>query len=315
MLKITKVLPFTIILLALAACNQTVAQTSDDKVEEKVVAAEPEREIPDIVTTDLGQGVYMLTGAGGNIGLFSGEDGHLVIDDQFDYMVPNILAAVKAIADKPIKYVVNTHYHGDHAGGNVEMHEHGADIVAHDNVRKRLSTPTENKQWGRTTQPMAAEAWPVITYSNASSLYMNDGSVKLVHAPNGHTDGDSLVYFMPANVLHMGDNFFFEMLPYIDVDGGGSINGMIAAHDLALSMTNDDTKIIPGHGALASKADLQKTRDMLADIRSIVQAGIDAGEDVDTLVARNPLEKYTEYGKWITPEIMTRITFRSLTGS
>lgn len=308
-MKFAKALPFAALLISATACNQTSAQTSDDKIE-----TQPEREIADIVTTSVGGGVSMLVGEGGNIGVFSGEDGHLVIDDQFDYMVPKIIEAIKQIDDKPIKYVVNTHYHGDHAGGNVEMHEHGADIVAHDNVRKRLTTPTENKQWNSTTQPMAPEAWPVITYSNTSTLYMNGGSVSIVHTPNGHTDGDSIIHFMPANVLHMGDNFFFEMLPYIDVDGGGSINGMIAAHDRALSLANDQTKIIPGHGELTNKAGLQQTRDMLADIRDIIQSGIDAGEDVNTLIARNPLEKYTKYGKWITPKIMTEITYRSLTG-
>ena len=314
MQKSIKINSLVIAFFAIAACSNTSAQTSNDDKEEK--AAEPvvEREIPNIITTELGGGVSMLTGAGGNIGVFSGDDGHVVIDDQFDHMVPNILNAVKEIADKPIKYVVNTHYHGDHTGGNVAMHAHGADILAHDNVRKRLSTPTENKQWGRTTEPVAEEAWPVLTYSSATTLYMNGGTVKIIHAANGHTDGDSLVHFMPANVLHMGDNFFFEMLPYIDVDGGGSIDGMIAAHDLALSMVDDETKIIPGHGRLASKAGLQETRDMLADMRALIQSGINQGESLDTIITRNPLEKYAKYGKWITPKIMTEITFRSLTG-
>lgn len=306
-----KIFPLALAMTLAGACTETSAQTKPaDKAEP--AKAEEVKKTKDIEATDLGGGVHMLVGEGGNIGVFSGADGHLVVDDQFERMVPKILAAIKAIDDKPVRYLINSHYHGDHSGGNIGMREHGADIIAHDNVRVRLSTPTENKLWGRTTQPVDEAAWPVITYSDGSTIYINGSAVQMIHVPNAHTDGDSLIYFEGADVLHMGDTFFHNMLPYIDVDSGGAINGMIAAHDKALGMITDKTKIIPGHGALASKADLQNTRDMLVDMRDIIAAEIATGDDLDTILARNPLEKYAEYGRWITPEIMTKIIFRSL---
>lgn len=311
-----KYIPLALAIAMTGACSDTSAQTKTDAepaAEKAKAAQETKKETADIVATDLGGGVQMLVGEGGNIGVFSGADGHLVVDDQFARMVPKILAAIKSIDDKPVRYLINSHYHGDHSGGNIGMREHGADIIAHDNVRVRLSTPTENKLWGRTVQPVAEAAWPVITYSEGSTIYINGSAVEIIHVPNAHTDGDSLIYFKEADVLHMGDTFFHNMLPYIDVDSGGSIVGAIAAHDKALSMITDSTQIIPGHGPLATKADLQKTRDMLADMKSIIMAEIESGDSVDTIAARNPLEKYKEYGSFITPEIMTKIIFRSLT--
>ena len=192
------------------------------------------------------------------------------------------------------------------------MHEHGADIIAHDNVYTRLSTPTKNELWGRTVEPMEKAAWPVITYSQNSTLHLNGQTIQLIHTPNAHTDGDSLVYFTPANILHMGDNFFHNMLPYIDVDGGGSVGGMIAAHEKALSMINADTKVIPGHGPMATKADLQKTHDMLVDMRDMVKARMEAGDTIDNILATNPIEKYSEYASFIKPDMMAKIIFRSL---
>ncbi len=277
--------------------------------------AQAQNQLPDVVTTDLGGGIYMLTGQGGNIGVSAGDDGLVVVDDQFASMAPKIMAALAALSDKNVRFLINTHYHGDHTGGNVQMHEHGADIIAHDNVRVRLSTPTENKLWGRTVEPVAEAAWPVLTYSSTSNIHLNGGKIEMIHIPNAHTDGDSLVYFSPANVLHMGDNFFNGMLPYIDVDGGGSVDGMIAAHDKALAMSDENTKIIPGHGPLATKADLQKTRDILVDMRALIQSRIDKGESLEALLESNPLEKYEEYASFITPKLMAQIIFRSLTDS
>ncbi len=254
----------------------------------------------------------MLMGQGGNIGVLSGADGLIVIDDQYARMAPKIQVALGEISDKPVRFLINTHYHGDHAGCNVEMHAHGADIIAHDNVRKRLMTSTENKVWNSTVEPMPKAAWPVITFSQNSSLYLNGQTISLTHAPHAHTDGDSLVYFAPANVLHMGDNFFHKMLPYIDVDGGGSINGMIAAQETGLALANADTKIIPGHGPLATKADSQKFHDVLVDMRNMIQVRIDAGDDIETILKSNPIEKYKEYASFIQPDLMAKIIYRSL---
>ena len=317
MKKILLVSSLLVAPLFLTACSDTQAQekTSPKAKVEKSNVEKDKPEVPalsNIVTTDLGGGIYMLVGQGGNIGVSAGEDGFVVIDDQFAPMAPKIRAALTEISDQDVRFLINTHYHGDHTGGNVPMHEHGADIIAHDNVYKRLSTPTENKLWGRTVQPVDKAAWPVITYSQSSTFYINGGTITLTHAPHGHTDGDSLVFFDPANVLHMGDNFFNGMLPYIDVDGGGSINGMIAAQEKGLSMVNENTKIIPGHGPLATVEDLKKTHAILVDMRDMIQARIEAGEDLETVLKTNPLEKYAEYGSFITPELMAKIIFRSL---
>lgn len=312
-----------LILLGGAACSDTPQaqeKTQETVNVEKPVPVKAEKtkaekpKLPDVTTTDLGNGIYMLIGQGGNIGVSNGADGMVVIDDQYARMAPKIQAALKDISDKPVRFLINTHYHGDHAGGNVEMHKHGADIIAHDNVRKRLTTPTINKVWNSTVEPMPEAAWPVITFSDNSTLYLNKQTIRLIHAPSAHTDGDSIVYFPEANVLHMGDNFFHNMLPYIDVDGGGSVDGMIAAQEKGLALANAETKIIPGHGPLATKADLQKFRDILVDMRGLIQTRIDAGENIDTILKNNPIEKYKEYASFIQPDLMAKIVYRSLSG-
>ena len=313
-MNITKIVLPALIVLGLSACSDGTQAQEKTNVE-KPVAKQQQPKLPDVKTTDLGNGIYMLMGQGGNIGVSSGPDGMVVIDDQYARMAPKIQAALADISDKPVRFLINTHYHGDHAGGNVEMHKHGADIIAHDNVRKRLSTPTQNKLWNQTVEPMPEAAWPVITYSEHSTLYLNGQTIVLTHVPNAHTDGDSIVYFAQADVLHMGDIFFNNMLPYIDVDGGGSVNGMIAALDLGLFLSFADTKIIPGHGPLASKADLQKSYDMLVDMRDMIAARIEAGENIDTILENNPLEKYNDQAAFIEPGLMAKIIFRSLTES
>ncbi len=297
-------------LFAITACADSSKVGAD--TQDKKPATTQANPLPDIETTDLGSGIYMFKGLGGNIGVLNGSDGLIVIDDQYARMAPKIQAALKTISNTSVRFLINTHYHGDHAGGNVEMHAHGADIIAHDNVYTRLSTPTRNEVWDTTVQPMDKAAWPVITYSKNATLHLNGQTISLIHTPHAHTDGDSIVYFAPANIVHMGDNFFNGLLPYIDVDGGGSINGMIAAHEKALTMSNANTKIIPGHGPMATKADLVKTHAMLVDMRNMVKARMDAGETIDDILANNPIEKYKQYASFITPEMMAKITFRSL---
>lgn len=289
------------------------AQAQVRKQEEK--PAMQAEKLPDIKTMNLGGNVYMLVGRGGNVGLLAGDDGNFLIDDQYAHMAPKILAAVKAVNGKPVRFLLNTHYHGDHSGGNAVMQAHGADIIAHDNVRKRLTTPTDSKLWKRTIEPTVPETWPVLTYSENATLYLNGATVHIYHTPDAHTDGDSIVHFVEANVIHMGDNFFNRMLPFIDVDSGGSVDGVIAAHDIALALANEGSKIIPGHGDLASRADLQASRDRLVDMRDMIRARIEAGEGLAAILADNPLEKYAEYASFITPEILAEIIFRSLTDS
>ncbi len=287
---------------AVAAAAQT-AQKADDSKPNYVLKQ-----------TDLGSGVYMLAGQGGNIGLSTGDDGAFVIDDQFARFVPTILENINALSGGPIRFVVNTHYHGDHSGGNAEMKAAGATIVAHDNVRARMSTDNENKLWGRTVKATAPEAWPTVTFSKTMTFHFNGQTVDVMHTPNAHTDGDAIVYFREADVLHMGDNFFNGMFPYIDVDAGGSVKGMIGALDTGLKTSGPNTKIIPGHGPLSSRADLRKTRDILVDIQKRVQARIDKGESLDTILQSGILSDYSDLASFIDEKNMIKIAYRSITG-
>lgn len=210
----------------------------------------------EITVKEVSDHIYMLQGAGGNIGISTGEDGIFMIDDQFAPLSDKITAAIKTISPQPVKFLVNTHFHGDHSGGNANFEAAGAMIVAHDNVRKRLS---ENEN-------TANAGLPVITFSEDATFYQNGDDVFLTHVHNAHTDGDALVYFAQSNVLHTGDTFFNGRFPFIDINRGGSIKGDIAAAKKGLMLINDDTKIIPGHGSLATKADYQKYHDMLVAV-------------------------------------------------
>ena len=275
--------------------------------------AQANPELPDVTTQDLGGGIYMLKGRGGNVGVSVGTDGIIVIDDQFANMAPKLLAAIRAVSDQDIRFLINTHYHGDHTGGNVIFNEQGATIIAHDNVHTRLSTARETARGKVEAKPK--KAWPTLTFGETARFHMNGDLAQLVHLPNAHTDGDALIYFKNANVLHMGDAFFNKRYPYIDVASGGSINGAIAAHDLALSMIDANTKIIPGHGALASQADLKSVRDTLFTIRARIQKHIDAGDSKEQMLAANATELYPDWGDKDTQDWFFGIVYQSLTGT
>lgn len=268
----------------------------------------------EIKTTELGGGVYMLQGAGGNIGLSVGEDGAFVIDDQFAPLAEKIVGAIGEITDQPVAFVVNTHWHGDHTGGNEAMSGLGAHIVAHDNVRKRLKEGLA-REGGSVTPPAPDAALPVITFSHSMSFYWNGRDIKVWHPNNAHTDGDAIIFFKDANIVHMGDVFFNGGYPYIDLDSGGDMDGYIATHEKVLAKIDDETKIIPGHGPLASKADLQKTVDMLKDVRSRVRSLIDDGMSEDEIVAADPLADLNpDWGQgFINGERMARTAYRALT--
>ncbi|MGI2258665.1 MBL fold metallo-hydrolase [Shewanella sp. GXUN23E] len=233
----------------------------------------------EIVATELKPGVYMLTGSGGNIGVSAGEDGVLIIDDQFAPLAGKIqtaldkLAPGKGMSTRP-KYIINTHYHGDHVGGNQPFSEAGT-IMAHDNVYRRLSTD------GKT----AKGALPVVTYDEGINVYFNGDKLKVAHMGAGHTDGDSVIYWDGANVVHMGDLFFNGMFPYVDLKGGGSMQGYLDAVNRVLAAVGDDTQIIPGHGPLASKRDLQKFADMIAASIDWIKAQKAAGKTLEQLLA------------------------------
>ena len=208
----------------------------------------------EITTSEVTDGIYMLQGAGGNIGLSTGDDGAFVIDDQFAPLSKKIMKTIDKTTDEDVAFVLNTHHHGDHTGGNEAFGKSGAHIVAHDNVRKRLKEGAS--RGGRTTPPAPDAALPVITFAKSMTFHWNDQTIKVWHPGNAHTDSDAIVFFKDANVVHMGDVFFNGGYPFVDVNGGGSLAGYIATHEKILTKIDDETKIIPGHGALASKADL-----------------------------------------------------------
>jgi len=258
----------------------------------------------EIKTTEVAGGIYMLEGAGGNIGLSIGQDGAFVIDDQFAPLSEKIMAAIQSLTDKPVEFVLNTHHHGDHTGGNEAMGKSGAHIVAHDNVRKRLLAADNT----------AAAALPVITFSKTATFYWNGHEAYIFHPENAHTDGDAIVFFRDINVMHMGDVFFSGRYPYIDTGSGGSIDGFISALEASAAMVNADTKIIPGHGPLSTKVELEAALTMLKDVRTRVQALIDDGLDEDAVITADPLADLNDKWGWsfINGERMTRIAYQSL---
>ena len=261
----------------------------------------------EIKTTKLTDHTYMLQGAGGNIGVSVGDDGVFVIDDQFAPLSEKILTAIKAISDKPLTFLVNTHYHGDHSGGNENMAKAGATIIAHHNVKKRLVEKETIK-----------EALPVITFNDQLNITINDESVAVFHVANAHTDGDALLYFTESNVLHTGDTFFNERYPYIDLDSGGSVKGYIEAVKKGLMLIDDDTKIIPGHGKLANKEGYKTFLKMLETLQSSVQKAINDGKTEDEVKNDSSLTKTyddLDYGTGFINSEKIRLTFyKSLKG-
>ena len=241
----------------------------------------------EIETIQVADGVYMLVGSGGNIGLSIGEDGPFVVDDQFAPLTEKIQAAIAAVTSGAVRFVLNTHWHGDHTGGNENFGKAGAMIIAHENVRKRLN-PAEFRDLMGRSQQAPPDALPVVTFTDAVNFYWNGENIRVFHVEHAHTDGDAIVHFTNANVVHMGDTFFKDRYPFIDVDSGGGIDGMIAAADHVLSMVDSDTKIIPGHGTLATPDDLRDYRNMLIMVRDRVRTMLNAGMSVEEVVAAKP---------------------------
>lgn len=264
-----------------------------------------------IKVEQIAPGVAVLFGQGGNIGLSYGEDGNVLIDDQFAPLTPKILAAVATVDPDPVKFLINTHWHGDHTGGNENLGKTGTVIMAHDNVRVRMMSP--QTRGTRTTPASSKIALPVVTYHDGLSLHVNGDEIRTVHVHDAHTDGDSFVMWKKANVVHMGDLFFNKVtLPFIDLDSGGSARGLLAAADKVLSMTNAETKYIPGHGPMATRADLVAYRDMLNTVIGSVASGIKAKKSLAQIQATKPAAKWEVSGGFISGDAFVKAIFDSL---
>jgi cyclase len=247
-----------------------------------------------IHTVDVAPGVHMLTGEGGNIGVSTGPDGVIVIDDQFAPLSAKIRAAVAAISKAPLRFVINTHWHGDHTGGNENFAGFGAVIVAHDNVRKRMSTEQFVAAFDRTVPPSPAAALPVVTFGQDVTFHWNGDTIHAIHVPHAHTDGDAIVHFEKANAVHAGDVYFAGRYPFIDLSSGGSLDGMIAGVDLVLALSDEKTRIIPGHGELSNRAELTRYRAVLVAARERVGAAIAQGKTLEDVLADRPLAEFDD---------------------
>jgi cyclase len=291
----TSILLASLALLALPASAQTPPAEVQIRVEQ------------------LAPGVAVLFGQGGNIGLSYGEDGNAIVDDQFAPLTAKILAAIATLDPDPVRFVINTHWHGDHSGGNENFGRSGAVILAQDNVRVRMAAGQLIGALKQTVPPAPRAALPVVTFADGVTLHYNGDTIEVIHVANAHTDGDALVRWRRANVLHMGDTFFNKIsFPFIDLDSGGSIDGAIAAAAKGLEIADDSTRIIPGHGPMARRAELAAYRDMLADIRAKVAAGIKAKRTLAQIKASAPAARYGMPDGFIKPDQFVETVYNSL---
>ena len=262
-----------LLLTLMATAFPCAAQTNFDTVQVRTIP----------ITTN----VYMLQGAGGNIGVSVGSDAVFVVDDQFAPLTRKILAAIGELTPNPVRFVVNTHWHSDHTGGNENLGQAGAIIYAHENVRRRMTAGQFIEALNSRVEPAPPGALPVVTFKDAVTFHINGDSVTTVHVAPAHTDGDVIIHFTKANVIHMGDTFHNAGLPFVDLSSGGSIHGIIAAADKVLAMSNAQTRIIPGHGPLADRARLKLYRDMVVALRDRVRTLISTGKTADQVVELN----------------------------
>ncbi|MCF8475185.1 MAG: MBL fold metallo-hydrolase [Emcibacter sp.] len=279
-----------------------------------IVTAQNNYDDVEIKSIKVEDGIYMLMGAGGNIGLSSGEDGVFMIDDQYSPLTLKIVAAIKKISDNPIKFVLNTHWHWDHTGGNENLGKTNVVIVAHDNVYERLTHEQFIKIFNRKTTPSPKKALPVISFNDQVTFHLNGLHIQAHHINNAHTDGDSIIIFKDKNVIHTGDIFFNGMYPFIDTGAGGSIYGMIAGANTILALADDKTKIIPGHGPLANKKDLENFRDMLIHVVDNVTPLVKKGLSLEEAVKQDPLKDLNE--KWavgfLKPDVFLATVYQTI---
>ena len=270
-----------------------------------------------IKVTKVAGTVYMLEGAGGNIGASVGEDGIVVVDDQYAPLADKIQAALKGITDKPVRFIINTHYHFDHTGGN-EFFQKQAPIIAQDNVRKRLAADTIAGNGSSVKMEMKAVppgALPIITFDHDVTVHLNGEDIRALHFPAGHTDGDSVIYFPKSNVVHMGDDFVTYGFPFIDVDSGGSIDGMISGVENAIAQLPPDVKIIPGHGPLSNLDDVRAFVKMLKETRAAVQQALDKKMTLAQMKEQKILDPWKKFnGEFISTDAFLETVYNSLTG-
>ncbi len=278
------------------------------------VAQQPDFSKVEIKVTKVAGTVYMLEGAGGNIGVSVGQDGIVIIDDQFAPLADKIQAALKGITSQPVRFVINTHWHFDHTGGNAYFQRQGP-IIAQENVRERLKAGGEAA--GNKIPPAPKEALPIITFNDRATVHLNGEDIRAIHFPHGHTDGDSVIFFPQSNVVHMGDDFVTYGFPFIDLESGGGVRGMIAAVEKVIATVPPDAKVIPGHGALSTVADLKPYLAMLKDTMARVQKGIDQGKTLAQLKQEKVLAGYENLGgpgKFITTDKFIETLYNDLTG-
>lgn len=261
------------------------------------------------------ENLYMLAWRGGNVGVLAGDDGVILIDDQYAPQAPGILAAIREVSDRPLRFVLNTHWHGDHTGGNEPMAEAGALIVAHDNVRTRLEAGQLMPFFDREVPPASEGALPIVTFSDSVTLYVNGEVVHAFHVPPAHTDGDAVVHFRNADVIHAGDLYFNGIFPFIDTGSGGRVAGVIGAADRMLDLCGPQTRVIPGHGPLSDCAGLTAYRDMLTVVHERIAKLIAGGATADEVVAARPAADYADaWGQGFLPEERwVRMLFENMT--
>lgn len=267
--------------------------------------------------THVGGTVYMLEGEGGNIGASVGGDGIVIVDDQYAPLADKIKAALKGVTEKPIRFVINTHYHEDHTSGNA-IFQQDAPIIAQDNVRKRLEEGVTAGNMGSLKsvhKPQPKEALPILTFDHDMTVHLNGEDIRALHYPHGHTDGDSIIFFPTSNVVHMGDDFVRYGFPFIDLSGGGSVEGMIAALEEIIPKLPADVKVIPGHGAISNLDDVRAYVAMLKDTRAVVEDGIKQGKSLEQLKQEKVLSRWEKYkNDFISSDIFIETLYNDLTG-
>lgn len=274
-----------------------------------VFAQEPKLDVTRLTDT-----LHMLSGRGGNIGVLTGPDGTFLIDDQMAPVVPALLEKIAELGGDTPRFLVNTHYHFDHTGGNEAIGALGTAIISHDNARKRLAEGSTIPAFNATNPPVAAAALPIVTYSDTMHFHLNGETLRTVHVPNAHTDGDSVIYFETANAVHTGDIFFNGFYPFIDTHNGGSLAGTIAAVKMILGTTDEETKIIPGHGPLATRTDLQAYHDMLVFAEKSFSDLKQQGKTLEDAITSKPLAEYDAdwSGRLFSTDEWIRLLYKSV---